>query len=131
MRIIEITDNFKIGTSDQLTCSCCGEIKLNDYFWYHMDRIQALRRRVGFPIAINSGYRCEEHNKSVGGAPKSLHRDFATDLNPNGQDRLNLLEAAAVDMEFDGIGFYNTFLHLDSRSYLGRDKARWDYRKTD
>ena len=35
--------------------------------------LDPLRDEYGKPIYVNSGYRCEKHNKAVGGVPKSQH----------------------------------------------------------
>ena len=35
--------------------------------------LEPLRRRFGKPIYVNSGYRCQELNRAVGGAVKSYH----------------------------------------------------------
>lgn len=120
-RKLQVTANFAIG-EDQLECSCCGEILFNDLFWRHMSLLQALRGRLG-PIEVTSGHRCEKHNADVGGAPKSMHKEFATDLKP----RLASLErtyAAAKDVGFTGLGRYNSFLHVDCRDL----PAEWDNR---
>ena len=36
--------------------------------------LQPLRDHFGQPIVVNSGFRCEEVNDAVGGAPTSFHR---------------------------------------------------------
>ena len=33
-----------------------------------------IRERFGAPIVVNSGYRCPDLNKAVGGVPKSRHQ---------------------------------------------------------
>lgn len=43
--------------------------------------LEPLRAHFGFPIRINSGFRCKELNKAVGGAPNSYHtRGRAADI---------------------------------------------------
>lgn len=44
----------------------------------HMERLIAevldpARDRLGSPIRVNSGFRCQELNRAVGGAPRSYH----------------------------------------------------------
>ncbi|MCM1503908.1 MAG: D-Ala-D-Ala carboxypeptidase family metallohydrolase [Muribaculum sp.] len=40
------------------------------------------RRELGRPVYVNSGYRCPELNRAVGGVPKSYHlQGRAADLN--------------------------------------------------
>lgn len=43
--------------------------------------LDPLREKYGKPIAVNSGYRCPELNKTVGGSKTSDHvKGFAADL---------------------------------------------------
>jgi len=43
--------------------------------------LDPLREAWGRPITVNSGYRCPELNKAVGGSPKSHHqRGMAADI---------------------------------------------------
>ena len=37
------------------------------------DQLQVIRDYIGIPIHINSAYRTEAYNASVGGSPKSQH----------------------------------------------------------
>lgn len=48
-----------------------------------LDFLQDMREKWGSPIRINSGYRCPELNKAVGGAKTSAHMYCnAADLSP-------------------------------------------------
>lgn len=87
----------------------------------------------GRPIHINSGYRSEQYNLAVGGAPNSLHRRFGAldfwirDVDPG--DIAATLETHTDSHQF-GLGTYAAFNHLDCRGLLGMDApARWDERK--
>jgi uncharacterized protein YcbK (DUF882 family) len=68
---------------------------------------------VGFPLTINSGYRCEEHNKAIGGEPNSAHtRGLAADiLLPASPLRYKFLKEALV--VFKRIGLSAEFVHVD------------------
>ena len=45
--------------------------------------LDPLRKAWGSPIIVTSGYRCEELNRKVGGAPYSYHRlGMAADIRP-------------------------------------------------
>ena len=134
-RILKITDHFSIDVNrapedDLIACSHCGLIKIDDLFWAHMEKVETLRIRCGFGIRMTCGYRCKEHNDAVGEATNSLHLHFATDLQPwkSNDNHLNLMCEMAASMDFDGIGKYDSFVHLDSRGLLDRPQARWDYR---
>lgn len=116
---IQVSKNFKLWEFESPDTQ---EVKLNPLL---IEKIQALRDRVGVPLQINSGYRTKEHNTKVGGSPKSQHpHGNAGDIDcPNGMTVDELAEHAEA-VGFDGIGKYHTFVHVDVRGY----KARWDYR---
>ena len=84
-----------------------------------------LRRYIGKPITINSGYRTPSYNKAIGGAKQSQHMEgtavdiVVKDYTPEEVAHLGKL------LGFRGIGLYNTFCHLDVR----HDGAYWDNRK--
>lgn len=49
-----------------------------------VDFLDMIREEFGDPIVINSGFRSEEVNKAVGGAPRSLHlQGRAADIRPS------------------------------------------------
>lgn len=54
----------------EIACRGTGAIKINTEA---MDKLQALRSRLGKPLIIRSGSRSPEHNRAVGGAPASKH----------------------------------------------------------
>ena len=92
-----------------------------------LDLCNELRLAFGKPIIVNSGYRSPEHNAAVGGVPNSYHvQGLAADLRPMDPTDLPRLQALADKLNlFGGVGFYDTFVHIDAR---GR-RARWDNRK--
>ena len=111
-----VTDHF---TFEECICPCCDRIKLIPWFYAHMELLERMRQGLGFAIIINSGYRCPEHNKEIGGSLKSWHMLYATDVRPNHGSRftqqLVALYAMADLLDFGGIGCYDTFIHLDMR----------------
>ena len=113
----------------------CPKTKMcivNDLTLHHIERLEELRVLLDRPLRVNSAYRSPEHNKAVGGAVRSMHLQFATDIAPVGEitmDKLDEIAQAAERIEFSGIGRYNSFVHLDCRSYVGRKPARWDKRR--
>jgi len=80
-----ITDNFKF---EELTCPCCDRIKIMPGLYHHMEKLEILRVKLGIPIIVSSGYRCDRHNEEVGGRPRSWHKLFATDIYPNIRQRM-------------------------------------------
>jgi len=106
----------------EIACRHCGMLLAHEP---SLDALQALRSHLGVPLRINSAYRCPIHNAMVGGAPLSQHklgRAFDVALT-DGLDRGRLVMAARAQ-GFRGLGYYNTFQHLDT------GPARmWDRRK--
>jgi len=76
-------------------------------------------------LAINSGFRCLTHNRSLGSPDTSQHPlGLAADVRPIGVSVSDLARTAEQipDFEQGGIGLYCNFVHLDVR----RDgPARW------
>jgi uncharacterized protein YcbK (DUF882 family) len=115
-----VTEHFRYR---DFVCPCCDTLKIFPGFYDHVQRLERMRRELGFPIAVNSGYRCVPHNREVGGTAHSWHLLFATDIRPvdGSRDKLDAMRRAAERLDFGGIGQYDTFLHLDLRP----DPARW------
>lgn len=109
---------------DRIACPCCGELVKDELFYRHMALLDYLRERLGFPVFVNSGHRCKEHNADIGGSKGSMHLRFATDIRPgdNDPDKLRRILELAPDLGFTGIGTYRTFAHLDLR----QKPARWN-----
>lgn len=107
---LQLSENFHLK---EFECSCsypdCNEVKIS---MLHIARLQKLRNEWGKPIHINSAYRCEKHNRDVGGVPGSQHvLGLATDL------ALPLPDDSVLTHIFDAVIFYDTFRHVDSRGY--------------
>jgi lysozyme family protein len=116
---IMLADNFHLS---ELECKCgCLATIVNTK---HMENMQKLRDQIGLPIHVHSGFRCHLYNKlerpyGVGGVEKSQHRmGCACDITVKG---MSIAELAKACSWFDGLGVYNSFIHVDSRGY----KARW------
>ena len=88
--------------------------------------LQALRNQLNLPLSITSGFRCNRHNESVGGAARSFHTlGMAADVAcPDGLTAEDLARAAETIPAFQqgGIGIYPSWVHLDVRT---TGKARW------
>ena len=104
-------------------CPCCDRIKLVPGFFKHVGLLEHMRREVGFPIVVTSGYRCKSHNARIGGAPRSWHLLFATDIKPedNDSEKLMAMYDSAVELNFGGIGLYEAHIHIDLRP----QKLQW------
>ena len=108
------TDHFLYN---DFVCPCCDMLKLVPGFYHHVSLLEQMRLRLGYPIIVNSGYRCQKHNTEVGGSARSWHMLFATDIRPedsNGE-KLKAMYEMAIDIGFGGVGRYETFIHVDLR----------------
>ena len=115
---IIIDKNFNLS---EFECQCCKRVMI------HSDLLKLLvklRRSIGQPILVNSGYRCKPFNKQVGGHPNSYHLyGMAADIYIKNYSIEDLAVRADI-VGFTGIGIYDTFIHVDVRP----DKERWDNR---
>jgi len=96
----------------EIACRGTGQLKLHPEA---LDRLQALRDRLGKPLIVRSAYRSPEHNRAVGGAPASKHMDgTAFDIAMSNHDPA-AFEAAARAVGFLGFGYYprSGFIHVD------------------
>ncbi|MEY0983305.1 MULTISPECIES: D-Ala-D-Ala carboxypeptidase family metallohydrolase [Providencia] len=85
--------------------------------------LEGVRTHFDKPVVIVSGRRCANHNKNVGGAPKSQHL-LGTAADIKVKDVTPKAVADYLESQFPdsyGIGRYKTFTHIDVRGY----KARW------
>mgnify|MGYP000583100622 CR=1 FL=1 len=92
-----------------------------------VEKLQQLRDKLGVPLVINSAYRCPERNKQVDGADNSQHlygKAADISLHTIPMDIIEI-KALAKKVGFNGIGLYNTFIHLDVR----HRPAEWDERE--
>lgn len=96
----------------EIACRGTGQLKLH---MEALDKLQALRDRLGKPLILRSAYRSLEHNRAVGGAKASKHMDgTAFDIAMSNQDPV-AFEAAARAVGFLGFGYYprSGFMHID------------------
>ena len=128
-----MTKNF---TREEFDCNCnCGVCEMPINVYHNVvkvaNQLQVLRDELGKPIHINSAYRSEEYNASIGGVKSSQHiMGRASDIAIKGMTPLevyNTIERLIEngDMLQGGLGLYDSFVHYDIRG----ERARWDYQK--
>lgn len=85
--------------------------------------LDPLRALYGKALYVNSGYRCPELNKAVGGVPTSQHqRGEAADIRCGSpKDLLAILKKSKLD--FDQAILYPTFLHLSLKK-TGKNRCQ-------
>ena len=89
-----------------------GKIRINEAA---LDRLQALREKLGVPLIVHSAYRSPEYNRQVGGVEHSMHlQGAAFDISMANHD-LDAFEAVARTVGFTGFGYYprQNFVHID------------------
>lgn len=113
----KLSENFSVN---EFKCKCnsvtCTTTLVDTDL---IDGLQEKRTKWGKPIKIMSGYRCSSHNKAVRGKPGSLHlTGKAADIIVK---NMPVKDVADDCEDFDGLGRYSSFTHVDVRGY----KARW------
>ena len=96
----------------EIACRASGSLRINEAA---LDKLQALRDRMGKPLIVRSAYRSPAHNQAVGGASRSKHLDGAAfDIAMTNHDPVAFEEAASA-VGFKGFGFYSRsgFMHID------------------
>ncbi|OUS07976.1 peptidase M15 [Rhodobacterales bacterium 52_120_T64] len=97
---------------EEIACRGDGAIRIDEDA---LDKLQALREKLGVPLIVHSAYRSPEYNLQVGGAEHSMHlQGAAFDISMANHDP-DAFEVAARDVGFTGFGFYprQNFMHID------------------
>ena len=125
---MKLTKNFSLDEF-QCKCGCDMPRSVMENIFKLSDQLQILRDIYG-SIHINSAYRCESHNESIGSNSTSQHilgkaADITAELKPG--ELADVIEEDIQNniVKLGGLGRYNTFTHVDIRGY----KARWDNTK--
>ncbi len=109
-----ITKNFSFS---ELSCPC-GKCSFVD--GYRIDRnlvrdLQEIRDHLGKAIKINSGLRCDSHNRSVGGVSGSYHlTGRAADIHCTSSIDRRIIVKMALNLGLT-TGIADTLIHLDNR----------------
>lgn len=110
---MNLTKDFTLAEM-QCPCGHCNGGTMDQPF---MECLQILRDRCRFSFHVNSGYRCHEHNKEVGGQPASLHLSGrATDIRAKNAVELYSLVKYSWECGLFGVGIAQDFVHLDNRT---------------
>lgn len=110
---LNITSNFKVK---EFACKDGSPVVfIDDYLCI---TLEILRRRLGKPIIITSGYRTPEWNKKCGGAKYSYHmRGMAADIRVEGMTAKQIAnELNKIIPDECGIIVYKNWVHFDVRS---------------
>ena len=91
------------------------------------ENLEVLRRELGRPIVVISGWRSQNHNEAIDGATQSQHLfGRAADIVVAGMTPAQVFAAierlqAQGKMEQGGLAAYDSFTHYDTRGY----PVRW------
>lgn len=122
-------DEIEFFTREEFRCQCGGRYCNGFPEEPHEATVRyadAIRRRLGKPVPVNSGLRCPTWNQIQGGVSNSNHMTGgAVDLGcPAGVTPVEMKAAAeAVMGKTGGIGIYDWGIHIDDGPY-----SRWDDR---
>jgi len=113
---------------DEFRCQHCGSLSGVD--WEFASEIDELRKRVGFPLALSSAYRCADHPiEKRKKKPGSHSTGRAVAVAVTGAQALKVIETA-LDMGFQRVGVNQKgsgrFIHLD-KAHGFPAPAIWSY----
>lgn len=110
---VNLSDNFESTEFDCNGKGCCSATTVDPKL---VEYLQKIRNHFNAPVTINSAYRCDKHNKKVGGANKSKHLyGQAADIKVKGVSPLKVAQYAE-SIGIRGIGQYSNFVHIDTRT---------------
>ena len=110
---VQLSKNF-VSTEFDCNQSDCCTITYIDLDLVQI--LQKIRDHFGKSVNISSAYRCPSYNRRVGGASKSYHvRGQAADIKVSGVSPLSVAQYAE-SLGVKGIGHYDTFVHIDTRT---------------
>lgn len=91
-----------------------------------VELLETIRAAAGGAVTINSAYRTPAHNAAVGGVSSSQHLyGRAADIVVSGASPLLVGQIAEYYLDRKGgIGVYQSFTHVDTRTI----RSRWDNR---
>lgn len=110
-----ISEHF---SREEFACKCgCGFDTVDCEL---LEILEAVRGHFGKPVIISSACRCESHNQNEGGATNSQHLyGRAADITVQSVSPAEV-HAYLDNFATPGLGKYNAFTHVDSRSGRGR-----------
>ena len=95
----------------EFACPCCGKVRMDGEFLKTLDM---LREICGFPFRITSGYRCEKHNKEIGGVKDSAHvKGLAVDIAVGSSSQRYEIVENGIGLGIGRYGLAKSFVHID------------------
>ena len=109
----KISTNFRAREFDCQGTGCCSTTPIDEKL---VDYLQQIRTHFGKPVYVTA-YRCKTHNAKVANAaPNSYHcYGQAADFHIDGVAPAEIAKYAE-SIGIKGIGLYDTFVHIDTRT---------------
>lgn len=113
-----LSKNFK---RKEFQCPCCDVDTVDAQL---IEILQRLRDHFEKRVVVTSGSRCNAYNEKIGGGKKSQHltgraADIAVQDVPTA-----IVQELLEDWNVPGLGCYDNFTHVDTRTGY----ARWNMR---
>lgn len=98
----------------KVNCPCCNIGPQEEALVLLRSLARDFKKNFGKALIVNSGKRCAEHNKAVGGVANSSHtKGLAFDIScPTSREKYIVLRHL-FRMGIQRIGVYKTFVHFD------------------
>ena len=97
-------------TIDELKCPCCGKKDIDLHFLW---RLRLARDLANTPFNINSGVRCQRHNKEVGSTSRNHVEGHAADISATSGPVRGKILKGLYKAGFTRVGIHDTFIHVD------------------
>jgi hypothetical protein len=99
-------------TEKEFACKCgCGRAEMMPST---LAKLITARHMAKIPFHITSGFRCEAHNKAVGGKSEGAHTSgYAVDIEASTSPSRFVIVKHLMDAGFHRIGIGKTFIHAD------------------
>lgn len=113
-------------TNKEFNCPCCNEHHMD---FDTIDDLITARTFANIPFIITSAWRCEKHNKEVGGSETSSHlQGTAVDIStPDSRTRFRVIYGL-IHGGFKRIGVGTNFVHADTDHNKDED-ILWLYKE--
>lgn len=126
MKYFTIEELCKSTKADKLKIDNTPDVVIKDNLTFLVDRIlDPLRELYGKPVYVNSGYRCPDLNRAVGGSPTSRHtQGFCADIDTRcGENRMLADLMVLNHIQFRQMILYND---IDNPKWVHVDVSRID-----
>ena len=116
---VEVQDwtDIEFFNPNEFRCKCCKKVYMDLNF---VKRLNYARSIALIPFIVTSGYRCEKHNREIGGKENSAHLyGKAADILCNTDNSRFIMVSSLLRVGFKRLGiskgteFRSGFIHVD------------------